>query len=185
MVCLPDQLPLLKFGNQEVVSYEARWLSDEITKAATKAGHPDWFFATDITRAVIEYLRHRFPKNTITIEELYCKIEHVLSYLGCEDIAKTLEIAPPPVRISLLDIARNAGSSFELEFFRQLQVRLTDCERCGASQILCFGLRKAVKHLCRASRWNNACEELTAEIDKFIAGKMVHLREGSVGLIVK
>ena len=37
MVCVPDQLPLLKFGNHEVVSYEARWLSDEITKAATKA----------------------------------------------------------------------------------------------------------------------------------------------------
>ena len=103
MVCQPNLLPLLKFGNHEVVSYEARWLSDEISKAADKAGHPDWFFAGDITRAVIEYLRHRFPRNTITVEELYKKIEQALSYLGCEDIASRLEIMPPPVCISLLD----------------------------------------------------------------------------------
>ena len=50
MVCQPNVLPLLKFGDYEVVSYEARWLSDEITKAATKAGHEDWFFAGDMNR---------------------------------------------------------------------------------------------------------------------------------------
>ena len=117
MVCQPNLLPLLKFGDYEVVSYEARWLSDEITKAANKAGHQDWFFAPDITRAVIEYLKNRFPKNTITVEELFNKIETALAFMGCEDIARTLEIGPPPVRISLMDIAIDAGSGFELEFF--------------------------------------------------------------------
>ncbi len=38
MVCQPNLLPLLKFGDYEVVSYEARWLSDEITKAAKTDG---------------------------------------------------------------------------------------------------------------------------------------------------
>jgi len=185
MVCQPNLLPLLKFGDYEVVSYEARWLSDEISKAADKAGHPDWFFAGDITRAVIEYLRHRFPKNIITIEELYKKIEVALSHMGCDDIASRLEILPPPVRISLLDIARDAGSGFELEFFRLLRQRLAQCERSGTSQIMCYGLRKAVKDLCCAGRWNSACEKLTEEINDFITFELSKTREGQISLILK
>ncbi len=186
MVCLQDQLPLLKFGNQEAVTYEARWLSDEITKAARKAGHPEWFFAGDITRAVIEYLRHRFPRNTITIEELYGKIERVLEFLGCDDIARTLEIAPPPVRISLSDIAVDAGSGYELEFFRLLRERLAESEGSGATQILCDGLRSAVKQICSACRWNGECERLAAEIGEFLTRELVRRRVGGeLGIILR
>jgi hypothetical protein len=186
MVCLQDQLPLLKFGNQEAVSYEARWLSDEITKAAHKAGHPEWFFAGDITRAVIEYLRHRFPRNTITIEELYGKIERVLGFLGCDDIAQTLEIAPPPVRLSLAEIAHDAGTGYELEFFRILGDRIAECEGSGTRQILCDGLRCAVKRICGACRWNNDCEKLAIEIGEFITRELTIRRSGGeLGLILR
>ena len=170
MVCQPNVLPLLKFGDYEVVSYEARWLSDEITKAATKAGHEDWFFAGDITRAVIEYLKNRFPKNTITIEELYKKIETALSFMGCDDIARTLEIVPPPVRISLMDIAHEAGSGLSWNFL-EFSEKLIDTERCGTSQIICCELRRAVKHLCGAGRWNSLCQELAEEINDYIISR--------------
>ncbi len=186
MVCLQDQLPLLKFGNQEAVTYEARWLSDEITKAARRAGHADWFFAGDITRAVIEYLRHRFPRNTITIEELYGKIERVLAFLGCDDIAQTLEIAPPPVRISLAEIALDAGDGYELEFFRLLGERIAESESSGTTQILCDGLRSAVKRISSAGRWNRECENLANEIAEFLASELARRRAGGeLGLILK
>ena len=185
MVCQPNVLPLLKFGDYEVVSYEARWLSDEITKAATKAGHEDWFFAGDITRAVIEYLKNRFPKNTITIEELYKKIEAALSFMGCDDIARTLDIGPPPVRISLMEIANEAGSGFELEFFRILREKLIDTEKSGTTQIMCCELRKAVKHLCGAGRWNSACAELTEEINDYIISELARTRHGEISLVLK
>ena len=186
MVCIPDQLPLLQFGNQEVVTYEARWLSDEIAKAALKAGHADWFFAPDVTRAVIEYLRWRHPKNTITLEELYRKIEHVLEYLGCNDIAASLEIGPPPVRISLHELAAQAGSGYELKFFSLLRERLEAGEACGSSQILCDGLRGAVKRLSSSARWNPKCDELALEISEFLSRELARLRPlGDVGLILK
>ena len=38
MICLPNQLPLLKYGDHEVVHYESRWLRDSIRAAAEKAG---------------------------------------------------------------------------------------------------------------------------------------------------
>jgi len=186
MVCLPDQLPLLKFGNQEVVNYEARWLADEITKAARRAGHADWFFAADITRAVIEYLRHRHPRNTITIEELYHKIEHVLEYLGCGDIAQSLEIAPPPLRISLSELAHDAGTGYELEFFRLLGERIASSEGSGTGQILCDGLKGAVKRLRSTPRWNGECDLLASEIAEFLSHELLRRRDGgSVDLILK
>jgi hypothetical protein len=186
MVCLPDQLPLLKFGNQDAVSYEAHWLADEITKAALKAGHDDWFFAGDITRAVIEYLRHRHPRNTITIEELYLKIEHILEYLGCDDIARTLEIAPPPMKIALHDIAREAGSGYESGFFKILGERLEHSEGAGVGQILCEGLRGAVKRLCRVTRWTPECELLADQIAEFLSCELLrHRGEGNIDLILR
>ena len=186
MVCLPGQLPLLKFGNHEAVSYEARWLVDEITRAAAKAGHEDWFFAKDITRAVIEYLRHRHPRNTITIEELYKKIEHVLEYLGCDDIARSLEIDPPPVRVSLSELAKDAGDTYELGFFKMLEERIAATEGSGCKQLLCDGLRGATKRLCSVTRWTPDCERLAGEIDEFISRELLRYRsEGSIDLIVR
>ncbi len=186
MVCAPDRLPLLKVGNRKAVSYEARWLSDEIKKAARKVGHHDWFFAPDITRAITVYLRDRFPRNTITLEELYNKIESVLGYLGCHDIADALEISPPPVRISLKEVVNEAGSGFELAFFNLLAERVAESERSGCNQLLCDGLRSASKRLCGAERWGHACEHVSREIVDFIAKEFVRLRpEGEIGLIVR
>ena len=186
MVCAPDRLPLLKVGKHEAVSYEARWLSDEIRKAARKVGHADWFFAPDVTRAVTVYLRDRFPKNTITLEELYAKIGSVLEYLGCTDIAEALEISPPPVRISLKALALEAGAGFELAFFNLLGERLEESERLGCEQIVCDGLRAAAKRLCGAARWSHACEHMAGEIVDFAIAEMLrHRPEGEVGLIVR
>ena len=105
--------------------------------------------------------------------------------MGCEDIARTLEIGPPPVRISLMDIAIDAGSGFELEFFRILREKLIDTERSGTSQIMCFELRKAVKHLTGAGRWNSKCVELTEEINDYIISELARNRSGEISLVLK
>ncbi len=126
MICLPSQLPLLRFGNFEVVQYDSRWLEDSIIAAAERAGHDDWWIAADIAKGIIEYLRQRFPANTITVEELYEKISRALAVLGWEDVAKELEVEPPPLRISLAEIAQEAGDGFELAFFRLLRERLAE-----------------------------------------------------------
>ena len=105
--------------------------------------------------------------------------------MGCDDIARTLEIGPPPVRISLMEIANEAGSGFELEFFRILREKLINTEKSGTSQIMCCELRKAVKHLCGAGRWNSACAELTEEINDYIISELARTRHGEISLVLK
>lgn len=168
MIALPNQLPLLQFGDHEVVQYESRWLKDSITEAARKAGHNDWWFANEIAQAVIEYLRHRFGGTVITIDDLYEKIERVLSHLGWRDIASELEAEPPPIRISLVDVATSAGSGYELNFFQLLQQRIREVASISTGQIQLYGLRDAVKLLCGAKRWSTKCEALKQEIVVYV-----------------
>ncbi len=188
MICLPNQLPLLKYGDHDVVHYESRWLKDSIRAAAARAGHDDWWFATDIARAVIEYLRERFPSATITIEQLYEKIARVLNYLGWKDIASQLEAKPPPLRVSLVEIAELAGEGYELVFFGLLRQRISDLAFTGSQQIHVHGLRMAVKRLSGAKRWTPACDALCDDIVTFVQREILQSesRTGAgIGLIVK
>ncbi|MEM9479179.1 MAG: hypothetical protein AAGA58_05885 [Verrucomicrobiota bacterium] len=168
MIALPNQLPLLQFGDHEVVQYEHRWLKDSITEAAQKAGHNDWCFANEIAQAVIEYLRERFHGSVITIDDLYEKIERVLSHLGWRDIACELEAAPPPLRISLYEIACSAENGYELQFFESLKRRLRNTTSAAPRQIVVCDMKKAVKHLCGVQRWTNRCDYLRHEIVTFV-----------------
>ncbi len=164
MIALPNQLPLLQYGDHEVDQYESRWLKDSITEAAHKAGHNDWWFANEIAQAVIEYLRHRFAGTVITIDALYDKIEQVLSHLGWRDIASALQVEPPPIRISLVEIATEAGSGYELNFFELLRRRVREIASISPRQIQVYGLRDAVMEICGAKRWSQRCDSLRAEI---------------------
>ncbi len=187
MICLPNQLPLLKYGDHEVVHYESRWLRDSIRAAAEKAGHDDWWFASDIARAVIEYLRERFPSATITIDQLYDKIERVLKFMGWKDIAAELEAKPPPLRISLVEIA-DLADRYELEFFRLLKRRLGDLSITGSQQIQVYGLRPAVKRLRAAKRWSSHCDTLRSEIVHFVRdhyARCLQSESAESGLVLK
>jgi hypothetical protein len=187
MICLPNQLPLLTYGVHEVVQYESRWLTDSILEAAEKAGHQDWWFAHDISKAVIEYLRERFPSAFITIDQLYDKIARVLGHMGWDDIAAQLDRKPPPVKISLMEIAELASHGYELEFFRILRHRLEEAATTGCQQILLHGLRDATKHLCRTARWSRACDQLTSDIVDFTQAHFYRITKGAdgAGIVLK
>ncbi|MGI9239217.1 MAG: hypothetical protein ACR2RV_00360, partial [Verrucomicrobiales bacterium] len=172
MICLPSQLPLLRFGNFEVVQYDARWLEDSIMAAAERAGHEDWWIATDIAKGIIEYLRQRYPSNTISVEELYEKISRALDVLGWDDVAAELQVGPPPLRISLAEIAKEAGDGFELAFFQLLRERLAETCVTGAQQVQCYGLKPGVKILRRARRWGGRCQILAEEIAEFLRAEL-------------
>ena len=82
-----------------------------------------------------------------------------------------------------MEIANEAGSGFELEFLEYSE-KLIDTEKSGTSQIMCCELRKAVKHLCGAGRWNSACAELTEEINDYIISELARTRHGEISLVL-
>ena len=161
-------MPLLRVGAKEITHYEKKWLEEAIVRAAREAGHDKWWFAEDIAQGMIIYLQKHFPRNIITLQEIFDKIAKTLTTIGFTDIADKLVPTPPPLRISLIDIAREADSGYELSFFNLLDDKLSEVQGLGAEQIECAALRDAVLLLRSARKWNCGCETLQREIIDFV-----------------
>jgi hypothetical protein len=161
-------MPLLRVGQHDVAHYEAGWLEDVIRRAAEAAGHRQWWPAADVARGVLQFLRDRFQKNIITLHDLFGKIGHTLKGIGFPDIADRMHVEPPPMELSLLDVARAAECGFELLFFRRLADELRELRDLGATRLHCAQIRPAVRHLLGARSWTTACIDLEAEIVEFI-----------------
>ena len=160
MISFPEHLPLLEVGRIGLIDYEERWLAESIKKAAEKAGHDKWWFAEHIARGVIEYLRQRFDRNTITLDELFQKIERTLQSIGFKDIAAELRAEPPPLRISLAELACEADQGYELSFLTLITQRIAEARRLSAAEINFSGLRQAVQLLLKSSRWDQRSRDL-------------------------
>ncbi|CAN5457973.1 hypothetical protein BH23VER1_BH23VER1_21460 [soil metagenome] len=164
MICLPANLPLLQVGSQEVHCYEARWLEQSIAQAARQAGHDKWIFAEDIAHGVLEYLRERFVGTRITLADLFDKIARTLDTVGFPDIAAKLEAAPPPIRVSLVDIAQQAAPGFDLLFYQLIDSRIQEIRISGASKIRFLDFQASVRLLEGSPRWQEAVPPRRAEL---------------------
>lgn len=161
-------MPTLLIGDQHCHEYESGWLQRSIQQAAERAGHQGWFFAEDIAKAMIHYLRDRFRSPSITVGEVFDKIGVTLSKIGFPEIAAKLQAEPPPFTVSLTAAADDAGAAFELAFYHAVRRRLREVAAAGGTRIAFTGLHKAAMKLCRARRTCQESRSAEAEIVAFI-----------------
>ncbi len=179
MIALPSQLPLLRVGRYDVPAYDADWVEEGIRDAAREAGHDEWFFAADITRSVMIYLRSKFPGTVITLEDLNRRLQQILTKVGFKDIGTHLCLNPPRMQVSLRDLADEA-EGYELLFFRLLEERLGEIINLGARRVTLSHSRDSVKKLRAAHHWSGKCEELEQEILGFLRKRLLECPECSV-----
>lgn len=170
MVCITPRLPSVQFGRHQTHRYDTDWIEQSIARAAAEAGHTKWVFANDIARGVIEYLSEKFPAPNISLSDLGNKISNTLETIGFPDIAALLEMAPPPVAISLASIARETGPAFELLFFQNLDNQIKKALADGVDKIRFTGLRHCLHLICpaRKNKRGDRHEELQLEIIEFV-----------------
>jgi hypothetical protein len=171
MIALPSQLPLLRVGRFDLAAYDSEWVEEGIREAAREAGHEEWFFAADITRSLMIYLRSKFPGTVITIEELNRRLQQILEKIGYQDIGNRLCLLPPEIQVSLRDIAHEADG-LEMGFFQLLGERLEEMLGLGARRITLSHTRDGVKLLRAARHWSGKCGELEQEIIGFLSARM-------------
>lgn len=167
MISLPQQLPLIQLGPGQVTACDPVWLRSAVRDAAREVNVPDWF-ADDVVQGVVHFLKVKYKGTVIAIGCLFDKIRNSLRDLGLDEMSKGLETITPPVSLSLTDIARRAGSGYELVFYRLLAEKFQLAAAHGAEQVFCYGLRKCVKNLSGARKWCPRCERLAAEIKEFL-----------------
>ncbi len=151
-----------------MIDYDTAWLDDALRRAALAADHEDFPFVADIRTGIVKYLETKCPLKLLHLEDLFDRMRKMLVKIGCERIAEKLEPLAPPVTVSLIRAAMEAGNGFELAFFGTLRMELCDLRAAGAEEIRFTGLRESSQILRGAAKWNKHCETLLAEIHAFL-----------------
>lgn len=172
MIGLPDQIPLIRYADGDLASFEKPWLIQSLCRAAQRAGYDKWWLADHVARSVESYLRDDFQGSVVPIEGLRDAVASVLGVIGYSDIADQFEPMPPPVRVSLESIALEADAGYELAFFNILRSRIRGIIDSPSIHVELFDLHPCVKRLRSAKIWRRDCSGLRSEIVRFIRAEI-------------
>ncbi len=148
--------------------FERNWLAGSLAKAAEHAGYKKWWLAPHVTESVTNYLEKDFDESVVTINRLEKAVQSVLQVIGYADVAGHFHAAPPPARISLAELARDAGNGYELLFFDLLRARVRDALEAKAERLEICDAQRGVKLLRSAKNWRRDCSGLLDEIVSFV-----------------
>lgn len=172
MIGFQSHLPLVRFHDGQIMPFERTWLVDSLAKAASDAGYKKWWLAPHVTESVTNYLEKDFDENIVTIPRLEKAVQSVLQVIGYADVAGHFQAAPPPARISLVELARDAGHGYELVFFDLLRSRLRDALSAKAERLEIYDAHHGVKLLRSAKNWRRDCSGLLDEIVAFVRDEL-------------
>jgi hypothetical protein len=168
VIALISNRPALQIGRYQVIDYDTSWLDVALIRAARAADHEDFPFAPDIRSGIVKYLETKCPLKLLHLEDLFDRMRKMLVKIGCERIAEKLELLSPPVTVSLVRAAMEAGNGFELAFFETIRLELAALHAAGAEEIRFVDLRQSSLILRGGSKWNQKCEDLLTEIRAFL-----------------
>jgi len=174
MIALPHALPYIRIGSSSLALCEPEWLTETLTNAACGTDVPDWM-ARDISRGVESFLMNHYKGSVIDSADLFARIEKTLEALGLNHVAAKMDKTPPPVRISLSELARRAGTGYELAFFHLLEEQLKSAATGGATVVEFHGLTNCVRRLVATKKWTGRCESLKREITAFVTKMRDHV----------
>jgi hypothetical protein len=125
-----------------------------------------------VTESIAFYLRLRNDEPVVAFSQLNQTVRYVLKVIGYKEIIPHFQPAPPPISISLFEVAEAAGTGYELAFFDLLEKRVGAIVATGATSLHFYGLQPAVKHLRGAKTWSRSCDALREEVACFIRDKI-------------
>jgi hypothetical protein len=172
MVAFKEEFPYLRTESGQLFEFNRDWLYAAITRAADEAGYPSWWLTDHVTESIAFYLRLRNDENVVAFNQLSQIVRYVLEAIGYKEIGPHFFPSPPPISISLVDIAYEAGAGYELAFFDLLERRLNGLIETGADNLQLCSLQSCVKHLRGVKTWTRACDALREEIVCFVREKL-------------
>jgi hypothetical protein len=174
MVAFKEEFPYLRADSGQLFEFNRDWLHDAITQAADRAGYPSWWLTEHVTESITFYLRLRNDESVVAFSQLNQTVRYVLKVIGYKEIVPHFRPAPPPISISLFEIAEAAGDAYELAFFDLLEKRVAALVETGTTSLHFFGLQPAIKHLCAVKTWTRACDVMREEVACFIREKLAN-----------
>src|SRR5438876_1469509 len=173
MVAFKEEFPYLRTDSGQLFEFNRDWLYAAITRAADEAGYPSWWLTEHVTKSIAFYLHLRNDENVVAFSQLAQTVRYVLEAIGYKEIGPHFVPSPPPISISLVDIAHEAGAGYELAFFDLLEKRINALIETGANNLQLCSLQSWVKHLRGVKMWTRACDALREEIVCFVREKLI------------
>ena len=167
MIAFHDNLPVIELHNGQAVAFERDWLVRSLAQAALRAGYAKWWLAEHVAESVTAYFRDQQEMNVMPVGRLTAAVQSVLQVIGYAEVARHFAPAPPRVRISLVELARQAATGYELAFFELLGRRIQDVLQEKDCDFELIGIEPCVKLLRACRFWGRACERLRTEIVAF------------------
>jgi hypothetical protein len=177
MVAFKEEFPYLRTDSGQLFEFNRDWLHAAITRAADEAGYPRWWLTDHVTESIAFYLRLRNDENVVAFSQLSRTVRYVLKVIGYKEIIPHFAPSPPPISLSLFDIAQQAGSGYELAFFDLLEKRIDMLIETGVNHLQLCSLQACVKHLRGVKTWTRACDALREEIVCFVREKLTSTTE--------
>jgi hypothetical protein len=103
----------------------------------------------------------------LSVEKLTQAVQSVLQVIGYAEVGQHFIPAPQKVSISLVELAREAGTGYELAFFEMLKRSIGEQLREKNAHFELLGLEPCVKLLRARKVWSRDCDDLRAEIVSF------------------
>jgi hypothetical protein len=172
MVAFKEEFPYLRCDSGQLFEFNRDWLHAAINRAADQAGYPSWWLTDHVTESIAFYLRLRNDENVVAFSQLAQTVQYVLKVIGYKEIIPYFTPAPPPISISLFEIAQEAGSGYELAFFDLLEKRISALVETGVDNLQLCSLQPCVKYLRCTKVWTRACDSLREEVVCFIREKL-------------
>src|ERR1700726_4428937 len=172
MVAFKEEFPYLRCDSGQLFEFNRDWLHAAITRAADQAGYPSWWLTDHVTESIAFYLRLRNDENVVAFSQLEQTVQYVLKMIGYKEIIPYFTPAPPPISISLIDLAHEAGTGYELAFFDLLEKRINTLLETGVDNLKVHALHNCVKHLRGVKLWTRGCVALRDEIVCFIRERL-------------
>ena len=118
MVAFKGEFPYLRCESGQLFEFDRDWLHAAITRAADQAGYPSWWLTDHVTESIAFYLRLRTDESVVAFSQLSQTVRYVLKVIGYKEIVPYFEPAPPPISISLLEIAEAGRRGIRAGVFR-------------------------------------------------------------------
>jgi hypothetical protein len=171
MVAFKEEFPYLRCDSGQLFEFNRDWLHAAIHRAADQAGYPSWWLTDHVTESIAFYLRLRNDETVVAFSQLAQTVEYVLKVIGYKEIIPYFTPAPPPISISLLELAREADTGYELAFFDLLEKRISALVGSGVDNLQLCSLHPCVKYLRGTKVWTRACDSMRDDVVCFIREK--------------
>ena len=185
MIALSSDFMLFRMGNGEELPFSADMITVELTGETTTFFDAE--FVKQAAQAVFHYFRQEQKRQAVTMSEFAEALEKVLRgfALNFEERKRAVEPSPHTIgEADLGELACESGKGCELFFFPRLRDELQEQLRKGPKLVHFSGLRRCVKQLIGAKRWNAQCRSLQDEIIAYLR-KLASTEAGTDGLSLR